>query len=71
MAAAVIGVSGLLLRFRRGDLKRQPPTMLAPALRFCGRRSLEIYIAQLIGLKALGLALGIEAADMPDDEDDA
>jgi hypothetical protein len=29
-------------------------------LRFCGRRSLEIYIAQILGLMALGTALGVE-----------
>jgi hypothetical protein len=70
--AAIIAVNGLLLLYRRGELSRQPPAWAANGLRFCGRRSLEIYIAQCVGLMALGLALdhwiGVEAADIGDEE---
>lgn len=69
MAAAVIAVSGLLIMFRVGPSRFQPPEPLALALRFCGRRSLEIYMAQIVGLMALGMMLGIDAADM-DGEDE-
>jgi TraX protein len=69
MAAAVIGVSGLLLRFRTGDASWQPPALLAGLARLCGRRSLEIYIAQIVGLMMIGLALGIEPADAEGDEE--
>ena len=66
-AACVIAVSGLLLRFRSGEAAIQPPAFLVPPLRFCGRRSLEIYMAQIIGLMALGMALGNDAADINGD----
>ncbi len=66
--AAIIAVSGLLLIYSRGDLITQPPAAAAALLRFCGRRSLEIYIAQIIGLMALGLALGIAPAADGGDE---
>lgn len=69
MAGAVIAVSGLLLRFRPGEAKPQPPAWLAPGLRIGGRRSLEIYIAQIVGLMMLGLALGIEPADSAEEEE--
>jgi hypothetical protein len=59
-AGSIIAASALLLRFRRVDLGWQPPAALADMLRFCGRRSLEIYIAQILGLMALGTALGVE-----------
>jgi hypothetical protein len=58
--AAIIAVNGLLLLYRRSDLARQPSPFPAALLRVCGRRSLEIYIAQCVGLMALGLMLGIE-----------
>lgn len=70
MAAAVLAVGGLLLRFRRADIGWSPPAWLAAALTVCGRRSLEIYIAQIVGLMALGAALGIEPADAADDGDE-
>lgn len=70
MAAAVITVSGLLLRFRTGDARWQPPPILAGIARVCGGRSLEIYVAQIGCLMALGMLLGIEAADMSDSEED-
>lgn len=69
MAAGVIAVSGLLLRFRPGDARPKPPAWLAHGLRIGGRRSLEIYIAQIVGLMALGLALGIAPADSDGDEE--
>lgn len=67
-AGSIIAVSGLLLRFRRVELAWRPPAALAEFLGFCGRRSLEIYIAQILGLMALGLALGVEP-DVGDDAD--
>jgi hypothetical protein len=66
MAVPLIAVSGLLLRFRRADLKRQPPAFLQPTLRFGGRRSLEIYIGQIVVLLGLGLWLG----NAPEGEDE-
>jgi hypothetical protein len=68
-AGFIIAASALLLRFRRVDLRWQPPAGLAHVLRFGGRRSLEIYIAQIVGLMALGLALGIAPADSDGDEE--
>lgn len=70
MAACVIAVSALLLRFRSGDARWQPggfPAMLAG---LCGRRSLEIYITQIVGLVLLGRLLEIDAADIAGDEDE-
>lgn len=69
MAAAVISVSGLLLLFRNTEARFQPPAAVAPAFRFCGRHSLEIYMAQIAGLMALGIVLGIDAADIDDGDD--
>jgi hypothetical protein len=69
-AGSIIAASGILLRFRRVDLPWRPPHALAATLQFCGRRSLEIYIAQILGLMALGVALGVEPDDGRADEGD-
>jgi hypothetical protein len=58
-AGSIILVSGLLLRFRRLDLAWPIPPAAGLALRFCGRYSLEIYVAQIIGLMALGEVLDL------------
>ena len=48
-----VGVAALcLLLFRRGPSRLQPPDMIARALRFTGRHTLEIYALQL-GLSEL------------------
>jgi peptidoglycan/LPS O-acetylase OafA/YrhL len=70
MAACVIAVSGLLLMFRNQTVSFSPPSPIAAALRFFGRRSLEIYMAQVAGLMALGMALGIDAADNNDGDEE-
>lgn len=73
-AASIIFASGALLRFRRVDLAWRPPSWLGAILRLCGRRSLEIYILQILGLMAVGVALGVEpdtdGTDEPDDADE-
>jgi hypothetical protein len=51
-AAFILGVSVLSLSlclFRRGPSRIQPPESIAGALRFIGRRTLEIYAIQLAG----------------------
>lgn len=68
MAACVILVSALLLRFRPGEATWRPPEGLGMLLRFSGRHSLEVYMAQIIGLSLLGMALDIEAVDMAGEE---
>ncbi len=68
MAGGVILVSGLLLRFDRRDVARPLPATPAVLLRLCGRRSLEIYIGQIVVLMGIGLALGVDAADEDGDE---
>jgi peptidoglycan/LPS O-acetylase OafA/YrhL len=69
MAVFVIGVSGLLLRFTPRKARWQPGGFAAAILAFCGRRSLEIYIAQIVGLMALGAMFGVEPADRDGDEE--
>lgn len=69
MAASVITVSGLLLMFRNRTASFQPPAPFAALFQLCGRYSLEIYMAQIVGLMALGMALGIEAADVDGDDE--
>ena len=49
-AALVLCVAALvaaLVRFRRSDLRQQPPELAAALLRFTGRYSLEIYAITL------------------------
>jgi hypothetical protein len=49
-AALVLCVAALaaaLVRFRRSDLRQQPPELVAALLRFTGRYSLEIYAITL------------------------
>jgi hypothetical protein len=72
MAGAVIAASGLLLRFRPGVAPWRLPAPLGHGARLCGRRSLEIYIAQIVAGVGLGLALGVDAVDvheMADEEE--
>jgi hypothetical protein len=47
--AGLIVLSCGLYLFRRGASRIQPPQPLADALRFIGRRTLEIYAIQLAG----------------------
>ncbi len=52
LAAVILGVGALSLSlclFRRGPSRIQPPASIAGALRFIGRRTLEIYAIQLAG----------------------
>lgn len=51
------GLAPLLLGFRRQVLHPQPPALLAPAFRLCGRYSLEIYAAGLFVSHALAYAI--------------
>jgi peptidoglycan/LPS O-acetylase OafA/YrhL len=69
MAGAVIVVSGLLLKFTPGVVPWRIPTLLSRIARQCGRRSLEIYIAQVLVLMSLGLVLDIGAADEDGDDE--
>lgn len=69
MAGGVILVSGLLLKFSPGAVQWRIPSPLRMLARVCGRWSLEIYIAQIVVLMSLGLALGIDAADDDGDEE--
>ena len=51
-AAFILGIGGLSLSlrlFQRGPSRIQPPESIAGALRFIGRRTLEIYAIQLAG----------------------
>ena len=51
-AAFILGVGVLALSlclFLRGPSRIQPPESIASALRFIGRRTLEIYAIQLAG----------------------
>lgn len=53
----LIGLGGLLvilLRFERRNLGWVPGARFGAWIRFCGRYSLEIYAAQIIGLAAIG-----------------
>ncbi len=56
LLALVLGVGLLsctLYLFRRGASRIQPPQPLADALRFVGRRTLEIYAVQLAGFELI------------------
>jgi peptidoglycan/LPS O-acetylase OafA/YrhL len=66
----LIGLGGLLvtlLRFERRDLAWVPGARVGAWLRFCGRYSLEIYAAQIIGLAAIG---GLWSTLDPNEDDD-
>jgi hypothetical protein len=58
-AGYIIVVIVLVLRFRRIELAWPIPPVAGAVLRFCGRHSLEIYVAQIIGLMALGEVLDL------------
>lgn len=69
-ALLLIGLGGLLiilLRFERRDLGWVPGARLGAWMRFCGRYSLEIYAAQIIGLAALG---GLWSTLDPNEDDE-
>ncbi len=56
LAVVILGVGVLspgLCWFRRGPSRIQPPEPLAGALRFIGRRTLEIYAIQLAGFELI------------------
>jgi hypothetical protein len=71
-AALAIGVMGLMLvlaRFRRGDLPWQPGPRVAHVFAFAGRRSLELYAAQILALAAIaGIWTWIDETDGDDDD---
>jgi hypothetical protein len=54
----VVGLAYLLTRFSRAESAVQPPAALVPAIRWCGRHSLEIYGISLLAMQLLGYALG-------------
>lgn len=57
VVALAVGLAGLVLilaRFQRCDLGWQPGSRLARVLAFAGRRSLELYAAQILLLFAVG-----------------
>lgn len=60
LVALVAGLAFLLTRFTRADAAVQPPAALAPAIRWCGRHSLEIYALSLLAMQLLGYAIGDE-----------
>ncbi len=69
MAAGVILASALLLRFRPGEARWRLRGAAREVAAFCGRRSLEIYMAQIVILSTAGMAFGIDAADVDDDDE--
>jgi hypothetical protein len=56
----IAGLTVGLLAFRRTGLRVQPPAVLAPLFRFCGRYSLEIYAITLFAMWLLAYAIGID-----------
>lgn len=55
VAAGIVLLAFILLRFRRGASRAQPPAAVAGVVRFVGRRTLEIYAVQLAGFELLVL----------------
>jgi hypothetical protein len=51
------GLAFLLTRFSRAESAVQPPPALVPAIRWCGRRSLEIYAISLLAMQVVGYAI--------------
>lgn len=68
LAGLIVVLAGLLARFRRVALERQPPPALARALTWIGRRSLELYAASLFLMQVTAYAIGPEHDG--EDEDD-
>jgi hypothetical protein len=60
LVLGVVSVAGALRAFRRTDSDWQPAARAAAVLRYCGRHSLELYAAQIIGLAALGTVLDLD-----------
>jgi hypothetical protein len=60
LSGMIAGLTVVLLAFRRTVLRVQPPALLAPVFRFCGRYSLEIYAITLFGMWLLAWAIGID-----------
>ncbi|MGL5447517.1 MAG: TraX family protein [Rhabdaerophilum sp.] len=58
-----------ILRFERRFLDWQPGPGIGALMRFCGRYSLEIYAAQIIGLAAIGGLWSTLDSDEGDDDD--
>jgi TraX protein len=54
LALEMLLLIGVLQQFQRKALDQQPVPPVASVMRFCGRYSLEIYAAQIIGLAAIG-----------------
>lgn len=55
---AVLSVA--LVRFERRRSRLQPPSAVAPLVRVCGRRSLEIYAVTLLAMQIIAYALGTD-----------
>jgi uncharacterized membrane protein len=72
LAALVAGLAVALALFRRADLPRQPPRLLAGGLRFVGRRSLEIYGVSLFLMQvtAFGLERLVGEEEETDEEEE-
>lgn len=51
------GLAFLMTRFVREEAAVQPPPALVPAIRWCGRRSLEIYAISLLAMQLVGYAI--------------
>jgi uncharacterized membrane protein YcfT len=56
-----LGILSLqLCLFRRGTTRIQPPKLIAGALRFIGRHTLEIYAIELIGFELIVKVMDLE-----------
>ena len=53
----VAGLAFLLTRFSRAESALQPPAAVVPAVRWCGRHSLEIYAISLLAMQLVGYAI--------------
>jgi hypothetical protein len=57
----ILGMLSLqLCLFLRGPTRFQPPKMIAGALGFIGRHTLEIYAVELIGFELIARALDLD-----------
>jgi FtsH-binding integral membrane protein len=61
LAVVVAVLTVAFTRFRREDLRWQPPQPLAAVFRFCGRHSLEIYAITLFVMQSHGSILAAAA----------
>lgn len=69
LAGLIGSLAALLWQFRRAEVPGPSPAGAARILRFCGRRSLEIYGVTLFVMQLLGYALHGPQGDDPDDAD--